>query len=88
MRLEKNTRTIFTPLDNGTGVLLNLESLFYYSLNKTAAALWQEIEQSTQTIESLTTTMCKRFEVDEEGARQGINAFVSRLAELKMIRVV
>ena len=87
MLLQKSARTIFTPLDNGTGVLLNLESLFYYSLNKTGVALWQEIERSNPTIDNLTKAICDRFDVDEEAARQGITAFVKRLAELKMIRV-
>ena len=88
MLVEKSAPTVFTALDDGTGVLLNLETLFYYTLNKTGVALWQEIERnSSSTLDSLVKTVCKRFDVDEEVARQGIAAFVTRLAEFKMVRV-
>jgi hypothetical protein len=89
MLVEKSAPTVFTALEDGTGVLLNLETLFYYTLNKTGVAIWQEIEHYEQppTIDLLAKTVCKRFEIDEEGAHQGIVEFVNRLAELKMIRV-
>jgi hypothetical protein len=45
MHIEKLQPTVFTPLDDGTGVLLNLQTLLYYSLNKTGAAVWQQIEE-------------------------------------------
>jgi hypothetical protein len=89
MLVQKSAPTVFTALDDGTGVLLNLETLSYYSLNKTGVALWQEIEQSSTppTVDLLATAICKRFDVDQEGARPGIIAFITRLAELKMIRI-
>lgn len=89
MLLEKSAPTVFTPLDDGTAVLLNLETLCYYTLNKTGVALWQEIERSSApTVDLLATALCQRFDVDEEGARREIIAFITRLAELKMLRVV
>jgi hypothetical protein len=89
MLVEKSAPTVFTALDDGRGVLLNLETLFYYTLNKTGVAIWQEIERNDKppTVEFLAQTICKRFDIDEEGARQGIVAFVDRLADLKFIRV-
>lgn len=89
MLVEKSAQTVFTALEDGTGVLLNLETLFYYNLNKTGVAIWQEIERNENppTVDLLAKTICKRFDIDEEGARQGIVAFVNRLAELKIIRV-
>lgn len=89
MLVEKSPLTIFTPLDDGTGVLLHLETLFYYRLNRTGVALWQEIEgNSPPTVDLLVNVISKRYDVDEEGARRGIVAFVTRLAEFKMVRVV
>lgn len=89
MLVEKSAQTVFTPLEDGTGVLLNLETLFYYTLNKTGVAIWQEIERNDTrpSIDLLAKAICKRFDIDEEGARQGILAFVGRLAEFKMIRI-
>jgi hypothetical protein len=88
MLVEKSPLTVFTPLDDGTGVLLNLETLFYYSLNRTGVALWQEIERGdSPTLDVLVQATCKRFDVDEDGARREIVAFVDRLEEFRMVRV-
>ena len=88
MLVEKSAETVFTPLENGNGVLLNLETLFYYSLNNTGVALWQKIEQAGKpTLDVLAETICKRFEVDDDSARREIITFITRLAELKLVRV-
>jgi hypothetical protein len=86
MRFEK-APTVFTPLDDGRGVLLNLETLFYYSLNRSGAALWQEMENS-QTLDDLVSITCERFEVDQDTARREIGDFVERLQEFKVLRVI
>ena len=89
MLVEKSQLTVFTPLDDGTGVLLNLETLFYYSLNRTGVALWQEIENGdAPTLDVLVQATCKRFDVDEDVARREIVTFVGRLEEFRMVRVV
>ncbi len=89
MIVEKSPQTVFTPLEDGSGVLLNLQTLFYYNLNRTGAVLWQEIERTGQpTLNSLIDVVCKRFDVSEDGARGEFLSFIERLKEFKMIRVV
>lgn len=89
MRIEKSSVTVFTPLDDGTGVLLNVDTLFYYSLNRTAVTLWKEIEaRSPFAPDDLIPALCKRFEVDQEAARQEIASFVEKLEELKILRAI
>ena len=89
MIVEKSPLTVFTPLDDGTGVLLNLETLFYYNLNRTGVALWQEIDRSNSaTLKALIESTCRRFDVPEDGARRDIVEFIERLKEFKMVRVV
>ena len=86
MIIEKAPQTVFTLLDDGSGVLLNLETRFYYSLNKTAVALWQELEsRRTLTLEALIQATTTRFDVSYESASQEVNEFVSRLNEFKMV---
>jgi hypothetical protein len=88
MRIEKNAQTVFTPLADGTGVLLNLDTLVYYRLNPTAAALWQEIDSGgAHTLDDLVHHTCEKYDVDDLRAHQSLREFVARLAELKMIRV-
>ena len=89
MRVEKLTHTVFTPLDDGTGVLLNLETRFYYTLNRTGAALWQELEHANpSSVDDLIGVICDRFEVEEDEARKEVDAFVGQLHDCKMVRLL
>jgi coenzyme PQQ synthesis protein D (PqqD) len=89
MRVEKLTHTVFTPLDDGTGVLLNLETRFYYTLNRTGAALWQELEHvNPSSVDDLIGVICDRFEVEEDEARKEVDAFVGQLQDFKMVRLL
>ena len=69
-------------------MLLNLETLFYYNLNRTGSLLWQQIEAGNAlTLDDLLRSTCEHFDVDEASAQQFISAFLKQLEQLKMIRV-
>jgi hypothetical protein len=88
MQIEKASATVFTPLDDGTGVLLNLNTLFYYSLNRTGAVLWQQIEERrTVTLDDLLRDTRERFEVSEDALRPLVIKFIEQLESFKMVRV-
>ena len=89
MRIEKASPSVFTPLPDGTGVLLNLDTRFYYTLNRTATALWQLIEEGTVvTLDELLRDTEQRFEVSEDAARSFIIKFIEQLETFKMVRVL
>jgi hypothetical protein len=89
MRIERTAQTVFTPLADGTAVLLNLETLAYYRLNRTGAALWQEIDSGTaDTFDDLVYQACEIYEVAPEQADAPLREFVTRLAEFKMVRLI
>jgi hypothetical protein len=88
MQIEKASPTVFTPLDDGTGVLLNLNTLFYYSLNRTGAVLWQQIEgRRATTLDELIRDTRERFEVSEDAARPLVIKFIEQLENFKMVRI-
>jgi hypothetical protein len=88
MRIEKLSSTVFTPLDDGTGVLLNLDTLLYYSLNRTGAAVWREIEnKQVVALEEAVATLCGRFAVAEDAAQIDLRAFLEHLARFNMVRL-
>ena len=69
-------------------MLLNLETLFYYSLNKTGTLLWREIDgNKSTTLDELVSKVCERFEVERDTARQEVGTFVRYLEQYKMIRL-
>ena len=88
MQVEKVSSTVFTPLADGTGVLLHLETLWYYSLNRTAATVWQLIEEKKVVgLDDLIDSTCEQFEVDHDEAQRTLKSFVERLVEFKMVQV-
>jgi hypothetical protein len=89
MRIEKSPSAVFTPLPDGTGVLLNIDTLVYYKLNRTGASVWQRLEEGTAvTLETLVLKTCERFEVDQQTARQTVSEFVDSLRESNMVRLL
>jgi hypothetical protein len=88
MIIEKSSSTVFTPLEDETAVLLNLETRYYYNLNRTGAAIWQQIEKNAQTtLDDIVRAICQQFEVDEQTARREANTFLERLIQFKMVRL-
>ncbi len=80
---------MFNLLEDETGVLLNLETLVYYSLNRTGAAIWQHLEAEKRiTLDDLIRAVCEQFDIDEPAARHYLHAFIDRLVELNMARTL
>ena len=87
MQINKTASTVFTPLDDGTGVLLNIETRVYYSLNRTGSMLWKLLEEvQSVSLDDLVLLTCERFDINEENARISLLTFVDRLNKFKMIR--
>ena len=88
MHIEKIGQTVFNALDDGTGVLLNVEMMTYYSLNKTGVHLWKLIDEvKSVSLDDLVMLTCERYEVSAEEARLTLLAFIDRLEQYKMIRL-
>ncbi|HET7541986.1 MAG TPA: PqqD family protein [Polyangiaceae bacterium] len=66
--LDLHPKCLLTELDDGTGVLLNLEAKFYHTLNATAVTLWKSLERGARTNEELATALIREFQVDEARA--------------------
>jgi len=86
MTVRKVSPTVFTPLDDGTAVVLNVTTLFYYSLNRTGANLWREIEEK-KSVEfgDLIKLTLDRFDVSEHDATTHLTSFITKLAEFRLI---
>lgn len=58
-------------------MLLNLDTLAYYVINRTGLALWIEIDTNNASIlDDLVGSMCDRFAIDGDVARQKTTALV------------
>lgn len=88
MQVRKVSSSVFTALSDGTAVLLNLETLLYFSLNRTGAALWLEIDRTGPVaFEHLVQWICESFDVDQGSAEVGIGRFVEQLNRLGLVQL-
>jgi hypothetical protein len=68
-----------------TLVLLDLESLAYHSLNKTAAAAW-EILAEPATESSIVQALCSRFDVTPDRCRVSLVNLLQILADKGLVK--
>ena len=66
--LTLHPKCMLTELEDGTGVVLNLETKFYHTLNATAVTLWKALGEGATTNAELANKLVAEFEVDEEAA--------------------
>src|SRR5262245_23167270 len=87
-RIGRNA--VFAELGDGTGVVLDLESKAYFTLNTTGVFVWKALAVEPSRLDELVNRLCGEFEVQAERAladvtellRQlGAEALVERLAE-------
>ncbi|HYE73593.1 MAG TPA: PqqD family protein, partial [Blastocatellia bacterium] len=77
----------FTELvENQESIILDLENLYYYSLNAAATLLWKQLRAGTaNTVEELATILAKAFKLSQEQAQADSAAFVKTLCENQLI---
>ena len=71
---------------SGETVLLDLQSEFYFGLDKTGTRIW-ELLQSGVSIEDLIGTMLDEFEVDRETLEADVNALLGKLLDAGLVSV-
>ena len=61
-------KCLLTELEDGTGVVLNLETKFYHTLNATAVTLWKALAHGACDNQVLASTLVSAFQVEEAQA--------------------
>jgi hypothetical protein len=78
-KLRAHPKCLLTELEDGTGVVLNLETKFYHTLNSTAVVLWKALVAGTHTGDGLAGVLVAQFEVDEPEARADVEIALREL---------
>jgi hypothetical protein len=84
-QLIKNPSVVCTEMDDD-GVLLDLDTAAYYSLNRTALRIWNLIDE-TPTVEDVATRMTREFAVEYEQALASAQRLIAKLQQEGLIRV-
>jgi len=78
---------LFTQLDDGSGVLLNLGSGLYYTLNRAGVIVWKAVGEGESEVSVLARRLCAAFDVDEVEAEREASRLLSDLQKDGLIRM-
>jgi hypothetical protein len=76
---------VFTDFEGGEGVLVDLNTKRYYTLNETAALIWRGLEDGAGD-EEIVRRMTDAYEVTPERARASLAQTVSTLRSRQLLR--
>ena len=83
--LKASDRVVLTTLADGTGVLLHLDTKFYFTLNKSGVAVWNCLEMAPTNVLDLTELLVARFEVAHDQARADLNSLLVEMRNEQLI---
>ena len=87
-RIKINPAVVFTDLEDGSAVLLDLDSKFYYSLNETGCVMWKVFEKKGEAeSNNLVKALVQEYEVGEKQAEQDVEEFITSLAKEGLIQL-
>jgi len=87
-RIKAKPAVVFTDLEDGSGVLLDLDSKFYYSLNETGCFMWKAFERKGDLdADKLVDILIREYEVGTKEAEQDVEEFISSLAKEGLIQL-
>ena len=87
-RYRASQRALLTDLGDGSGVLLDLETKFYFTLNETAIFLWRLLESNGGSSRAeLAAAMTGAFEVDAPEADAAVDEVLDMLAREHLVSV-
>jgi len=75
---------LFTQLGDDEGVLLHLDTQYYYSLNETGLLIWRGVTKGMR-LGEVAKALRADYEIDPDGAWQQVNDFVTLLKEKKLL---
>jgi len=89
-RFRASERALLTELGDGTAVLLDLESKFYFTLNETAVFVWRMLsarDSPAPSREQLVAAVVAEFETDAAAARDDLASLLDELSRERLISV-
>ena len=87
-RYRPRAAVVFTELDDGSAVLLDLDSKFYFSLNPTGAHIWKHCADAPADRDEIVASLCAEFAVDADRARADVDGLLAKLTTERLIERV
>jgi len=84
----QSDRVLLTELGDGTGVLLHMDTKFYYTLNNTGVALWKALDKGKALdIPAMAAVVAEQFAVEPEIAEGDIAPLLADMTAENLILV-
>jgi Coenzyme PQQ synthesis protein D (PqqD) len=78
--LAPNPQVLFTEIDDGSGVLLHLDTKFYYTLNPTAVVVWKALRDGKGVdVDAIASRIVADFRVELDVARRDVTVVLDDL---------
>lgn len=75
-----NPQALFTELDDGTGVLLHLDTKFYYTLNPTAVFVWKALASpAPRSVAAIAEDLTREFRVERTEAERDVALILAEM---------
>lgn len=74
---------VFTPLEN-EGVILNLRTKYYFTVNDTGLRIWQLLEQGSTT-RQIVSAIAEEYDVSEQQCQQDVETLLMGLQSESLI---
>jgi hypothetical protein len=78
-RFTLHPKCLLTELDDGTGVVLHLDTKLYYTLNETGVFVWRMLDAAPLDRDALLERLTEEFEVEVERARTDLAGILDSL---------
>jgi hypothetical protein len=81
--LKRSPNVLWRTID-GKGILVDLDSGYYFSLNRTGQFIWGQID-GARTLQDIARRVVEHFEVDEETALRDCIELAGRLRDQGLV---
>jgi hypothetical protein len=82
--LVPHEHVVFSELDENEGVLVDLNSKRYYTLNETALFVWRLLEKKRPPAE-IARELTESYEITPEQAAASVNKLLSELSQRNLL---
>ncbi len=86
-RYSMSRDVLFTQLDDGSAVLLNLGSGLYYTLNRAGVVVWKALGEGESDVSQLARRLCNSFDVEESEALREASRLLNELQKDGLVRL-
>lgn len=84
-RVRSNPRCLLTELGDGTGVILHLDTKFYFNINGTGVFVWKLLAKQEHSASEIAEHLSDEFDVSRDDAERDARALIDELDSHRML---